>query len=129
VVVMTALDRARLPGQWRRRIQMTLELPLPCHPLDEFRAAVFRAVFRGHGLEALARDGDLMRRLAVATDPRLRRTALPAPYARRADALSRWRVELNTAADIHGWVCQTIDLAGSTPFDAGDFWLAAVSET
>jgi hypothetical protein len=139
VAVMTSARPERLPGQWRRRMDLALHLDHPAR-LDDptpagigYRTSVLTALFRKFRLDDLARDAGLMRELAVATHPNhdSRERPLLAPIARRAErsALAETTCRLSTGADLEWWMTESITLlcppGDSERAQRADFWRAA----
>jgi hypothetical protein len=131
LAVMTATDADRLPLQWKQRHDLRFALARPTGAEEaETRQAVFRAIFRRHGLNELAGDRGLIERLARETDRAPVRPPLLSPIARRNldGPLANQRVDLTDAGAIDHWVSETILLHADrgnpgTP----EFWIDAAS--
>ena len=128
VMVITASTPKNLPEQWSWRMDRTFQLPSADVDMVH-RQAVFAAVLRNHGLDALAADEDLVVRLARDTDPTVGIPRLASPSARAAKGpLAQLKSSLASAADIASWVSETIMLFGraGNP-EEEDFWLDALT--
>lgn len=134
-LVVTANRGVDLEPQWLRRMQLRIQLD---HPFtmadDEYRAAVFAAAFRRHGLKSLARTTAFVEEIAAHTNPhreRLQKLHSPDAVA-MADAFGRdlesghlaaLTVSLATPADIEHWVNGTLQLhASREPVETQEFW-------
>lgn len=132
--ILTATKPQSFPPQWRRRIELHLNLNEPPDESKEtrlaYRSAVFAALFRKHGLNALAGDNDLLWELAANTHPEYRPVPLPGPLARRFpnNSLKNHTVRLDSGADIEHWITETIYLH-ATDIDQPQqvaFWRQAI---
>jgi hypothetical protein len=129
IAIITAAQTHVLPAQWRRRMELHLEL----ETADDmsYRTPVFAAVFRKFALHDLANNNSLMQELARQTHPRNGIPGLRSPVARRsaATSLAHLKANLTTPADIEYWVRETIRLhyQAGDPWDPG-FWYDALAQ-
>jgi hypothetical protein len=128
-VVSVAKREVDLPPEWRRRMDVQMEMPEPTDDM-EHRCQVFAGLLRKFRLRELAEDHDLVLRLAQGTHPAWR-GSLPGPLARRYPELRfGGTVRLTTGAAIEAWMKETITLFHESrgPVTDRRFWIDALDE-
>jgi hypothetical protein len=129
VVIATVTKSNLLTPPWRRRMDLTLSLNPRGDSDFEYRAEVFAAVLRRHGLGKLVEsDPGLTMEMARRTNPGARRAiAVKSPLARSVYGvgLPVDHVFLGSPADIQWWIQENLLLnagGGAAP-EQREFWL------